>query len=100
MLRYASFLLYTLKTGQYTIFLPANEARLFTNPELLAYWSQDRDSLMRTLTNHLVAGQISLDQLRKGGSYVSRTGQNAVLNARGHDDGVSYLQSLSPTILY
>ncbi|XP_022671402.1 extensin-like [Varroa destructor] len=73
--------------GQYTIFLPANEARLFTNPELLAYWRQDRDSLMRTLTNHLVAGQISLDQLRKGGSYVSRTGQNAVLNARGHDDG-------------
>lgn len=44
---------------------------------------------MKTLANHIVAGNIPLSQLQRGGSYVSKANQNAVLNARGHDDGVS-----------
>ncbi|XP_028966568.1 bromodomain-containing protein 4-like [Galendromus occidentalis] len=74
--------------GQFTVFLPANEARLFTNPELLASWRQNRDAFMSTLANHIVTGQITLDQLKRGGSFVTKTSQNAIINSRGHDDGV------------
>ncbi|KAG0431260.1 hypothetical protein HPB47_021947 [Ixodes persulcatus] len=78
----------TGQDGAYTLFLPSDESLDLISPQLLDKWRLERDSLQRTLLNHILPSRIALEELHRGGTFATKAGNNAMVNVQRHTRGI------------